>query len=447
MIPLEFRNHTPFPAQAFQGVAPDGEPFHVAVLRQTCTWAGGALALDDAQSPLADTDRFAGAPNRSSVLAESDLCPFKPRCDLLLDAVAHAPGGRPARTFPVRFQVQGRGGPVLDKTLQVSGPGWFRRSRALVRLSWFLVQLATLGLVRRSPWRRTRPGPIRSLPLRYEHAYGGEAKVLISDRVAARVNRRHWLPGVTRKDLRAAFRAGGEPGALAWTVHDPNPVGQGFARSWHLRATRARTVPAPQIEAPGAPVTVRRFLRALADRDPDHPAYQPQGFGILAKAWAPRRRHLGTVDAAWVQGGRPLPEDFAFAYWNAAPPDQQVPHLEGDETLILTNLCAPDAPGAARDAQGHTILRLDLPGHLPFLLAREEEGALVPTPMALDTVSLDVEQARLVLVWRGALALEPAIRVLEARMLDRDEKRRWLEARPGTPAAGPGPALAGAVHG
>ena len=54
------------------------------------------------------------------------------------------------------------------------------------------------------------------------------------------------------------------------------------------------------------------------------------------------------VTAAFTQNFAGLPRDFDAAYWNAAPADQQVAFLAGDETLELHNLCATDAPGARR---------------------------------------------------------------------------------------------------
>ena len=66
----------------------------------------------------------------------------------------------------------------------------------------------------------------------------------------------------------------------------------------------------------------------------------PVGFGPLPGAFPDRRRRLGRAggrsDARLVEA--PLPEDFDFGYFNAAPPDQQVPSLRDGERLILHNL-------------------------------------------------------------------------------------------------------------
>jgi hypothetical protein len=89
-------NHTPFPAQNFEAVDQHGQRFHVFVLRQTLDLrrrdADGAPAYAAAQAPLSAagalfTDAVGG------VRQESDYCPFKPACDVIVNANAHAPGG------------------------------------------------------------------------------------------------------------------------------------------------------------------------------------------------------------------------------------------------------------------------------------------------------------------------------------------------------------------
>lgn len=430
---MNVNNHTWFPALAFRGVGPGGEGFQTVVLRQTFAIVEGGLAFAREQSPLCERDLFMGEPNRSSVREESDLCPFKPRCDVLATATAHAPAGQPARSFLVNLRVwrpaqDPKQAPIIlvDKSLRVSGPSQLRRRALPFRMAWFLVKIGSFGLFRRNPWKRTRPEPILELPVRYEYAYGGENRIMVSHRAASRVKKRDRRPGPGLEELKEAYEQKGEDAPVAWTYHKANAVGMGFAQAWFVRVTGTQRIPAPQIEAPSAPVTAAAFLQALRGQEPDHPAFSPQGLGLLAKGWVPRRYLVGTVDEAWVKSGKPLPDDFAFAIWNGAPLDQQVPHLSGDESIECTNLCPPDLPGARRDAMGNTVLRLDLPGHLPYLLAHPQAGPGIPFPLALDTVNLDLEQRTLVLIWRLVLPEDPPWRLGELRMVHRDQKAEWL---------------------
>ena len=47
------------------------------------------------------------------------------------------------------------------------------------------------------------------------------------------------------------------------------------------------------------------------------------------KAHPERRKLVGTIDGAFINGEAWLPADFDFNIWNAAPPDQQTEFLEG----------------------------------------------------------------------------------------------------------------------
>lgn len=439
---MNFRNHTRFPALAFPSLAPLGDAFVTVVLRQTFSFEGEALVLADEQTPLATVDTFEGEPNQSNVLGESDLCPFKPRCDLILNCTAHAPGNQPVPSFLAGLRVWRRSDDasgsmalLLDKRLRVSGPSWFRRRALLTRALGFGVLTTTLGLVRPTPWKRTRPRPIRTLKIGYDVAFGGQTRVLISDRGASRVKRGDWLPGTDYETLKEAWKGSGETGTLAWTMHDANPIGQGHSTDWFLRATRCKVVPAPQVESWDHPVTARLFSERSEGKNLDDPALVPQGFGILGKGWAPRYHLVGTVDEAWIQSDWHLPGDFSFAFWNGAPEDQQLHHLRGDERLESVNLCAPGTAGTTQDADGNTVLSLDLPGNLPYLLVRYVSGEMTTMPMLLDTLNVDLDQRSLVMVWRMILPLEPGLRVLEARYVPCAAKPAWLER-------GGGPVLA-----
>jgi uncharacterized protein YjbI with pentapeptide repeats len=123
---------------------------------------------------------------------------------------------------------------------------------------------------------------------------------------------------------------------------------------------------------------------------------EPAGFGPLAADWGQRAGRLGTYDKKWFKTRWPwLPEDFDWGHFNAAPRDQQVEgYLRGDEVLELDNL-HPSVPE----------LRSRLPGRRArwFLLERLAEGgtSFREVPLHLDTLWIDVDSEKLVLVWRG----------------------------------------------
>ena len=465
---MEFKNLTPFPALAFDGLDQRDIRFHTVVMRLTFHLQDdGTLGLAPEQTPLVTTDEYYGELNQSSVRQESDFAPYKPHTDVIVNATAHAPSGKPTRHFDVRLLLRSTNKPaplpepprglnplqapsdkevanwqravsyaqshpiagavLIDKTLTLSGERWFRKKAWPFRLFWWTVKWASLGIIRRNPWKLTAPQKLATLPLRYEYAYGGDNKILVTDHAAHRVKKKDRLPQTAQAD------SAQETPAIAHSAYPQNTVGRGFAAPWYLRATRCKRIPAPQIAAPNE--RMGRFGQA----------YTPRGLGILCRAWQPRLPLAGAFDQAWLDQRHPyLPADFDFAYWNAAPRDQQIaPHLDGDESITLTNLCPPATPGATRDHTGNTELTLTLPGHLPFVLVRFEDGRLGELAAKLDTLIIDTLPDRdnpehrpsVVCVWRATVASEPAVRVLEARMIakaDVDAMREEAKAKAAT---------------
>ena len=418
---MEFTNFTPFPALAFQGLDQHQQDFHVLVLRQTLSFATGTLMYADEQAPLCEEDEFFGAPNLSSVRQESDLCHYKPRCDVLVNATAVAPGGTPVRRFDVRLRVhsaaaaQGaRSAPLLDKTLTVHGARDFVKTAGPTSL----LKMASLGLLRPAPWELTAAQMLTELPLRHEAAYGGQCRIEHDDQAAQHVPKAQYLTPEQQTEHP------NQPAPLAHTVCDLNPLGVGYSESWYLKATRQERVPAPQIEAPAAPLTAALFYRALDGKLKDLTAqelaaFTPAGMGVVPKGHPTRRRLAGTVDEAFAKSDQWLPDDFDFAVWNAAPVDQQLDYLQGDEVIELTNLCAPAAPGATQDAQGNTLLQLTLPGDLPFVLVHYPDGRMGELRAVLDTVIIDPERNQVSCVWRATVGSEPEVAALEFRMLQK----------------------------
>ncbi|MBV6320916.1 DUF2169 domain-containing protein [Duganella violaceipulchra] len=466
---MEFVNYTPFPAQAFEGIDQHRRPFHVVTLRQTLNFATGTLKYANAQAPLCEGNVCFGEIGGVGVRQESDLCHYKPKCDVIVNAAAYAPQGKPRTCFPVRLRVAKPDAPapmpqhpqglnqfenaapeimacwrkavqhaeqhpvpgalLINKTLIVNGEREFKKKAGITRTLYGLLRLSTLGLLRLNPWRLTDAKRVTMLPLRYERAYGGECRIEAGDSAAHRLPRkqRSVLAGLPARDNTLALLP------ALHSVYEPNPRGTGYVEPSYLRATRVRAIAAPQIELPGAPLCAWKFWQALRgspnDAARDNPsALQPAGFGIRPGSHPARRAFAGTVDQTFLKGDDALPADFDFAFWNAAPPDQQTDFLHGNETFELINLCAPDTPGATLDRDGNTTLRLKLSGHECFVLVRQEDGTLFRQALALDTVLLEPEERLLTLVWRGILPKDADVplRRCEARMHSHEERDRVL---------------------
>ena len=124
---------------------------------------------------------------------------------------------------------------------------------------------------------------------------------------------------------------------------------------------------------------------------------QPAGFGPLDPSWPQRHSLVGTYDEKWLQEEWPwYPTDFDFGFFNAAPRDQQVEgYLRGDEVLEFENL-HPE----------HALYCSQLPGLAArcFLYERSDHGQSMfrEVSLVLDTLWIDLNLERIVLVWRGS---------------------------------------------
>lgn len=343
---MDMRNFTPFPNLRFYGSDSQGRDFGVFVAKGTyAVGADGVLEVAEEQAPLVLADRYHGDPNASSLWLPSDLVPKKPRSDVIVNAVARAPGGRPSPSWLCGIRVEG-GARRLEKKLRVTGPR-----------AWEPVHEDDgRGRGRFLGWRLTEPEPVLEVPLRYELAYGG-------------VQRRP-----------------GEDGEAVCEADERNPIGRGWIDAG--LTPRDAPVPAPQIEDPADPVA-----------DPAR-SHAPQGLGPIPPAWLPRRPLGGTYDARWRAEVWPnWPADYDFAYHNSAHPDLIHPgFLAGDEEIRLIGL-----DGGARPR----VLRL--PGHRLELALDLAEGGSVRFTMDLDTLLLDIAdpdpaEYRIFLTWRATFA-------------------------------------------
>lgn len=139
-------NRSPFVAELLP--MPDGEGGERVLIVARASFAfalDGTLELAEEPEPVRMADAFTGAPGLSSTAAEHDLALFKPRCDLLVNAEAHAPYGQPATEVEVEVRV----GSLLQK-------------RAVVRGDRHWVDD-----------RPSEPAPFVTLPLTWERAFGG----------------------------------------------------------------------------------------------------------------------------------------------------------------------------------------------------------------------------------------------------------------------------------
>jgi hypothetical protein len=155
-----------------------------------------------------------------------------------------------------------------------------------------------------------------------------------------------------------------------------NPVGTGFRGAGGF----VEGIRLPNIEDPRAPI------KGLGDR----PA--PAGFGFVSPHWQPRAALAGTFDDAWKKDRSPLlPKNFDRKHLNAASAGLIAPgYLRGDEKVASMGV-SPEGP-----------LSFSLPGiAAPAVQVTLANGPAKSVAMALDTVIIEPDDRRVVLLWRG----------------------------------------------
>jgi hypothetical protein len=105
---MELINSTRMVAGYTMGMEPSGRELLVVVVKGTFripAQSGEPLRLHEEQQPLVMSDVYFGEPGLSAPRYEVDFAPRKPRCDILLNATAYAPGGRPTTRTPVGVRI------------------------------------------------------------------------------------------------------------------------------------------------------------------------------------------------------------------------------------------------------------------------------------------------------------------------------------------------------
>lgn len=195
---MELINTTRLKVSYTLGLEPSGRELLVIAIKGTFCLPRetGGFRLHDEQLPLLMADVYHGDPGLSAPRFEIDFAPRKHACDIILDATAHAPGGRPVAEIPVGIRIGN-----WQKAFKVVGDRHWQAGLGGISIS--------------------EPVPFTRQAIHYGHAFGG-------------LDHNHEDPA-----QHAAF------------LH--NPVGRGFHQ--HLKREWLDSTPLPNTEALHQPVT------------------------------------------------------------------------------------------------------------------------------------------------------------------------------------------------
>ncbi|HEY4122786.1 MAG TPA: DUF2169 domain-containing protein, partial [Byssovorax sp.] len=176
--------------------------------------------------------------------------------------------------------------------------------------------------------------------------------------------------------------------------------------------------------------------------DPTEPR-RPIGLAPISRFWPQRTAFLGKTPRATIDADEPeIGDGFDWRYFQAAPVDQQVPYLVGDEWIVLDGM----HPALAR-----FVTRL--PGVRGAAVVYAFKGgvcvAAKPIALELDTLAIDADRLAASLVFRGSLLLDAGVEPADLKAYGGLEvdgaKVAWPDARTLDPPRGPSIASAAAA--
>lgn len=343
---------------------PRGTPVLAMVAKRAYRLTGGQLVATTATAELHTEPTYAPSTNPGALerlTADSDLfAPLKPSTDVVVRGAAYSTRG-PVRTLDTHVQI----GP-LRKTVRACG-------RRVIRLD-------AAGRPRFS-----EPESFESVPIVWDHAYGGR-------------------DAYAEEQLDAGYKGLREHTPRGALVYPRNPSGRGFILD--LARERIAGTEAPRLEDPADAVTPDRLLARSALDWPDRPAaacYEPVDWMAFPRValWLGVEREPSTRPLYERRLGVLREEDLAERAIGSAPDPRAFN-------------CAPAGLCGARLAGGELVrlwnlhphreqIEFALPGERPKLLLEPPGCNVYELPALLATVLIEPAAERVTLTWTGVL--------------------------------------------
>ena len=358
--------------EAIVCAAPEGpHEFAVVVKRTFSIRHDGRCVPADEQIPIIEDFpawEAVDPPFASPPRWDSDLSAFKRATDVVVQGHAYSYYGEP--TVDCELLVG-----QTHRVVRVHGDRRLERHEGKLRIT---------------------PGaPFERIPLRYDRAYGG------FDAASYERDRDPQIDTMNR--LQPELNMG-----TSTRFHYPrNPSGVGFIV--HGSPMQPQDLPIPNFEFPWDPLTLRRMAVNRPQDWMDAPI--PAGFDWWAPEWFPRLAYLGvTPDHAprdgpppeaalgWVPPGilasRPIYElGWNPQFFQGASPGLTIPRPGRGTTIVLRNLFP-----------GHPERRITLPPIQPVVQVRVSAVDVRQTTTQLNSVVIQPDDDRLILVWSARCA-------------------------------------------
>ena len=242
---LLIKNKTPFQANLSLITDQTGTD-RVCVMVKGTFKLNSKTEITEKQLPLFRANQYYGDPGKSSIKYPTDFVLGKVNTDIGLIGTAYSPES--VTELPTLLQAG-----KLTKIITIFGDRYWKKYPIMPGLS------------------KSLPIPFKTMPLLYEHAFGGEDKTHQN-------NKKHG-------------------------TCESNPIGTGF----RLNKEAVKNHILPNLENP------KDLISSWKDKP------QVTGFGFIEPAWGSSLQYAGTYDDDWKEKQFPLlPKDFDLRYFNTA---------------------------------------------------------------------------------------------------------------------------------
>lgn len=257
---MQIWNQMGYPHEFTMGMDKAGHEYIVVVVKGTFDFPdtpGGPVRKSAVQTPLVFADTQTGEPGYSATLWETDFAFRKPRCDVVANGYAYAPGGRPVERVPVGIKVG----------------NWSKLFEVVGHREW-----RAIGPV----FTSTAPQPFIKMPITYDNAWGGIDKLNPEDKLPgaylrnpvgtgwAQTKNQRFIPGLRLPNTQAV----GEEVRSPFGDHKSMSFGP-MGRGWPGRIEFGGTYDQSWIDNvfPFLPADFdeRYFQMAPPDQQIDHP--------------------------------------------------------------------------------------------------------------------------------------------------------------------------------
>ncbi|QIO08920.1 DUF2169 family type VI secretion system accessory protein [Acinetobacter lanii] len=383
--------------------------------------------IEDGSIPLCLADEYWGEIGKSSVKIESDLAPFKPKCDVIINGSAYSKNEKPVSAIAVRIRLsvpkqhQALIPPKIPQPLNPKMPltesqkkQWIKeqqlyeaqlvRQKNIEYVSQLEKTLSVLGEshfeqnILLPGWKRTRLAAFVACPIRWEYTFGGH----------------HFLKK-NDNDLTPVLNE------ACYT----NPLGCGWVDSSYFECCEKvnhykskteklknfKIIKAPRVEqylqrqkkpafidqAKKGKLEKVSQMQEIASKYP----FIPAGFGFIGRSWLPRIAYAGTYDQKWLDEQHPYPPfDMDYRYWNGAPEDQQIEVFNPASKLELWNLVHPNFSDDG-------YLCVHFKGHQPLATICCEDATQEEVALKTETVLIDTDQMTISLTHKVVIDKQP----------------------------------------